>query len=122
MPRYESGTFDPPAPVMRARVTGPGHLTQADVPLLLDTGADISIIPIAVAQNVEAKIEDGRVPVSYLGGEVATYDQARLTVEFGRYRFQGAFLLANVAYGVIGRNILNLLTVTFDGPGLTWSA
>lgn len=122
MPPYEAGEFEPAAPVARARVSGPGQVARAQVPLLLDSGADVSVIPLAVARVVAAVIEPAAVPVRFLGGDIVTYEQATLTVEFGRYRFHGAFLVADVDFGVLGRNILNNLVLTLDGPGLTWSA
>ena len=48
MPDYDSDLFIPPAPL--ARVTLPNSdsgATQKDVPMLLDTGADASLIPRA---------------------------------------------------------------------------
>jgi len=42
--------------------------------------------------------------------------QAELQVEFLRFRFRGRFLLGESEYGVVGRNILNLLVLTLDGP------
>ncbi|MGH7862519.1 MAG: aspartyl protease family protein, partial [Candidatus Dormibacteraceae bacterium] len=119
MPPYESGEFEPPAPVARARVGGPGQMAQTNVPLLLDSGADVSVIPLSVARVGGASVEPAAVPVRFLGGDMVTYEQAMLTVEFGRYRFRGMFLVADVEYGVLGRNILNLLVLTLDGPGLS---
>jgi len=43
MPSYDAVDFEPPAPVARARVTS-STLTAADVPMLLDTGADVSVV------------------------------------------------------------------------------
>ncbi|MBI4318235.1 MAG: hypothetical protein HY675_07085 [Chloroflexi bacterium] len=122
MPAYESGDFDPPAPVVRAKVFGPDQTVYRGVPLLLDTGADISVIPLDVATAVGAVIHHSSVPVEFLGGERMTCAQGDLVVEFLKYRFQGRFLLAESAYGVLGRNVLNLLLLTIDGPNLLWSA
>lgn len=119
MPAYEGGEFEPPASIVRARVEGPSGI-QEDVPLLLDSGADVSVIPLVIARALGAPIEPAGVLIRYLGGDVSTYDRATLSVEFGRYRFHGPFLVANSDYGVLGRNVLNLLVLTLDGPNLTW--
>ena len=37
-----------------------------------------------------------------------------------QYKFTGTFLVMDSAYGVIGRNILNRLHITYDGPQLNW--
>ena len=46
MPTYEKSLFDPPAPVaqvtVRAEASGP---SISDVPLLMDTGADVTLLP-----------------------------------------------------------------------------
>ena len=49
------------------------------------------------------------------------FDEADVTVEFHRYRFRGQFLVTDASHGILGRNILNLLVLRLDGPGLSWS-
>jgi hypothetical protein len=34
--------------------------------------------------------------------------------------FRGQFLLIDQGWGVIGRNVLNFLSLLFDGPSQTW--
>lgn len=49
MPAYNSNSFSPPAPVALVTLRDPDSgAAQADVPMLLDTGADVSLIPQAV--------------------------------------------------------------------------
>lgn len=122
MPAYESGDLEPPAPVVRAVVRGPSKVVYPDVPLLIDTGADVSLIPLDVANAVEAQTQPSDAPIQFLDGEEITCLQADLTIQFLRYRFRGAFLVAESPHGILGRNILNLLLVTLDGPDLSWSA
>lgn len=122
MPAYEAGSFDPPAPVARAVVRGPGGHTPPGVPLLLDSGADVSVVPRHVAESVRAFIQPSRVPLRMADGSEAACDVAELTVEFLRYRFTGAFVILDGNYGIVGRNILNGLIVTLDGPRQAWSA
>lgn len=121
MQAYEAGDFEPPAPVVRATVRGPNNAVYHEVPLLIDTGADISLIPLDVANTVEAQTRPSEAPVQFLDGEEITCLQADLTVEFLRYRFSGPFLVVGSRHGILGRNILNLLLVTLDGPNLLWS-
>lgn len=48
MPDYDSALFTPPAPLARVTLRNPeSGATQTDVPMLLDTGADVSLIPRA---------------------------------------------------------------------------
>lgn len=121
MQAYEAGDFEPRAPVVRATVRGPSNVVYHGVPLLIDTGADVSVIPLEVAAAVEAETRPSNAPIQLLDGGEITCLQANLTVEFLRYRFSGPFLVAGSRHGILGRNILNLLLVTLDGPNLLWS-
>lgn len=122
MPAYEAGDFEPPAPVIRATVRGPSNAAYQDVPLLIDTGADVSVIPLSVATAVGAATQPCSAPVQLYGGDQMTCLQAELSIEFLRYRVRGPFLVAESDYGILGRNIVNLLLITLDGPRLSWSA
>jgi predicted aspartyl protease len=116
MPTYEVDGFEPPAPVVRVTVSG-----QPNVPMLIDTGADISVVPLQVVEALGIETRPSAAPVQFLDGQQVTCPQADLTVEFLRYRFHGPFLIAESEYGVLGRNILNLLVLKLDGPNLSWS-
>ncbi|MCL5961779.1 MAG: retropepsin-like domain-containing protein [Chloroflexi bacterium] len=118
---YESGDFEPPAPVVRAVVRGPANASYHDVPLLIDTGADVSLIPLDVAKYVGAATHPGSALIQFLDGEQMTCLEADLTVEFHRYRFRGPFIIAESSHGLLGSNVLNLLLVTLGGPRLSWS-
>jgi hypothetical protein len=74
-----------------------------------------------VVEAVGASMRPADVRLGFLDGRKVAGDVTELVVEFLRYRFEGAFV-ADAPYGVLGRNILNLLVVTLDGPGQTWSA
>jgi hypothetical protein len=39
---------------------------------------------------------------------------------FSIRRFRGQFLLIDQDLGIIGRNVLNFVSLLFDGPRLTW--
>lgn len=122
MPAYEGDSFVPPASVARATIRGPSGRSQSAVPFLLDSGADVSILPRSVAEAAAAVIRPSEVAIRTYDGSESICDLAELSVEFLRFRFQGEFLVADAEYGVLGRNILNLLRLTLDGPALNWSA
>lgn len=120
MPAYEANGFQPPAPVIRARIVGPAG-SLSDVPLMLDSGADVSVVPLAAASAVGASIGPPSTAIQFLGGREVAVEQAELAVELLRYRFRGSFLVMESSYGIVGRNILNALALTLDGPRLEWS-
>jgi len=121
LPSYEAEAWEPPAPIVRATVRGPRGTAALNVPMLIDSGSDVSVVPEVVVQAVGASISPARTPIEFYSGAGESWDEARLSVEFARYRFEGLFLVAEASYGILGRNILNLLTLTLDGPALSWS-
>jgi hypothetical protein len=46
MPKYDAENFDPPAPVAYVSIRDPATgVSLSDVPMLLDTGADVTMLP-----------------------------------------------------------------------------
>ncbi len=123
MPTYESSGFSPPAPVARVVLQHPTRgAEEADVPMLLDTGADVTLVPRAVVERL------GLEPAGGAGYELAGFDghtrvatavEARMIL-CGR-GFRGRFLVSEEGYGIVGRNILNALPLVFDGPRREWA-
>lgn len=53
MPSYDSDHFEPPAPVARVTLRGSDRSDAVtDVPMLLDTGADVSMVSRAAAEEL----------------------------------------------------------------------
>ena len=54
MPPYNANLFDPPAPLASVTLRNPGtNLMSPDVPMLLDTGADVTLIPSATFDQLK---------------------------------------------------------------------
>ena len=122
MPDYDSIFFSPPAPVAIVTLVNPENgLRQSDVPMLLDTGADITLVSKFSIENLKLNLATARE------FELAGFDDhktisraVRLQVIFGGKTFQGEFPVINQEYGIIGRNVLNLCRIEFDGQKLRW--
>lgn len=121
MPDYDSSA-SPPAPVARVAVWARESGELAVVPMLLDSGSDVTIVPLAAARSVGATLRPYDVPLQAYDGDWVYRDRARLAIRLLHYIFRGDYLVDDVDVGVLGRNVLNHLVVTLDGPGLTWSA
>ena len=122
MPTYDGTLFDPPAPVAHVVLRDPQlGTTVADVPLLIDLGADVTLIPRDAVLRLGTALIPG-VEHSLVGfdGSVSRAAAVHLGLIFLRRTFRGRYLLIDQDWGVLGRDILNLLTLCFDGPKLQW--
>jgi hypothetical protein len=120
MPAYDASQFDPPAPLALVTVKSEqSGIVIHDVPMLLDTGADVSLLP----RERLAALEPPDATHYELEGFDGTRSSApAITVElqFLGKSFRGPFLLSNSWHGVLGRNVLNYLALLFDGPSGKW--
>jgi hypothetical protein len=58
MPAYDSNLFNPPAPLARVTIrhTSSGA-TVSDVPMLLDTGADVTLLPQLSVEQLGIRVD-----------------------------------------------------------------
>lgn len=123
MPAYDKELFAPPAPLAGVTVRNPqSRATLADVPMLLDSGADVTLIPQYCVDRVGAA-PDGNQYYELMGfdGSTSLAPVVQLEMVFAGRTFKGQFLLIDQSWGVLGRNILNAVPLLLDGPRLTWS-
>jgi Retroviral aspartyl protease len=122
MPAYDDHFFSPPAPLARVTLRHPENgTTVSDVPMLLDSGADVTLIPQASVALLGTTV---RIDESYelmgFDGNVSQAQAVQLNLIFLRRRFKGRFLLITQEWGIIGRDVLNYVSLLLDGPHLTW--
>lgn len=122
MPGYEAEGFEPPAPVAYAVIRNPARESSLDVLLLIDTGSDVSAVPRSVVTALGAVVRPSALRVRTYDGEEMLCDVTDLRLELLRYRFAGEFVVSDSDYGLLGRNILNSLVLTLNGPRREWSA
>lgn len=108
----------PPAPSVEIWLGTPGEsLASGPHPALVDTGADISIIPAKHIRPLQAVPDDHRYLRSQWGErrKAAIYS---LDVGLGNMRLPSIEVVAD-EYGaeiILGHNVLNQLIMTLDGP------
>jgi hypothetical protein len=123
MPAYDASQYDPPAPVarvdLRSNVTG---ALAKDVALLIDTGADVTLLPRSAVQSM------GLQPVDKLGAELIGFDGSRvqapaveLDMVFAAPVFRGRYLVIDSDQGILGRDVLASLNLMLDGPLQEWT-
>jgi predicted aspartyl protease len=123
MPSYDALHFDPPAPTAEVTLRDPrSGAMVSDVLLLLDTGADATLLPRAAVERL------GVAPVGGERYELIGFDGSRsfapvvpLEIILLKRAFRGRYLLTDQDHGILGRDILNHLTLLLDGPGQHWS-
>jgi len=122
MTTYNSKLFKPPAPMAQVILRNPdAGMAWTDVPMLIDPGADVTMVPEAVLTRLNTIIVPN-IEYELIGfnGAKSRYPMVQIDLVFCRRTFHGQYLLINEAYGIIGRNVLNSVPIFLDGPNLTW--
>lgn len=123
MPNYDASHFDPPAPVARVTLRNPHNgATVSDVLLLLDTGADVTLLPrMAVERLGVPLLANQRYELMGFDGSKSLAPVVMLDTIFLQLAFRGRYLLIEEERGILGRDILNHVMVLLDGPRQQWS-
>jgi hypothetical protein len=121
MQAYDVARFDPPAPLALVTVKSEQLGVVIDgVPMLLDTGADVSLLPRSETAALVAP-DARQYELEAFDGRRSTAPAVVAELLFLGKTFRGQFLLIDGWHGVLGRNVLNNLTLLFDGPSQAWT-
>jgi predicted aspartyl protease len=122
MPDYDANQFNPPAPLARVTVrTRDRANSVSDVPMLIDSGSDTTLIPRSCADRLglRGETQEGVLLVGFDGSE-SRAEVVDVEVRFLRRTFRGEFPIIDDEVGILGRNVLNRLSIVLDGPRLDW--
>jgi len=122
MPTYDDHFFNPAAPLARVTLRNSGDgKTVSDVPMLIDSGADVTLIPHQSVTLLGASIEPNTgYEVMGFDGRKSMAQVVSLDLIFLKRAFRGRFLVSNQEWGIVGRDVLNHVSVLLDGPKLVW--
>ncbi|HEX3035861.1 MAG TPA: hypothetical protein VHT73_12170 [Thermodesulfobacteriota bacterium] len=122
MPTYDDRFFNPPAPVARVTLRNPEKgETLSDVPMLIDSGADVTLIPQGSIALLGVNVDpDASYEVMGFDGSKSFAQVVNLDLVFLERVFRGRFLVINQEWGILGRDVLNHVSVLLDGPRLIW--
>ena len=123
MPSYDASHFAPPAPAALVTLRDPqSGALLSDVLLLLDSGADVTLLPRAAVERLGVSPSAGqRFELIGFDGSKSFAPVAMLQVIFLGRGFRGPYLLIEDECGGIGRDILNHVALLLDGPRQQWS-
>jgi len=116
---YDTNNFNPPAPVLEVSLSSP--ISQEGIikiPALLDSGADMTVIPQNIAQQLQLKYVDEISVAGYNGitRKVFVYSAKIIFDNFGDFIIRVITSdNKNSKHALIGRDILNRLSVFLKG-------
>jgi hypothetical protein len=122
MPEYDRSRFEPPAPVAIVELRNPSSgAVLSGVHLLIDSGADVTLLPEYAVMALEGTVEEGlQYELAAFDGSTTMAASVRLDLLFLNRTFRGFYLLTGQGYGVLGRNVLNHVSVLLNGPQEEW--
>jgi hypothetical protein len=123
MPAYDGLRYDPPAPVAEVVLRDHGsNKSLGGVLLLLDSGADVTLLPRLALDQLGVK------PIIGLDYELIGFDGTRhtspvveLDMIFLQRTFRGRYLIVDAEHGILGRDVLSSLAILLDGPRQNWA-
>ena len=114
-------SFDPPAPlaeiILRNIETGERVKT---VSVLLDTGADVSLLPSTAIEKLNIEPSGKKVKLVGFDESENIADVFALQIIFLGKRLTGDYCAIDDEIGILGRDVLNEFSITFDGVNLEW--
>ena len=123
MPDYDAIHFNPPAPIVNAILRHPGNgATVPNVQLLLDTGADVTLLPRFAVERVGVP-RRAHEAYEIMGFDGTTSFASVVTAELIvlDHAFRGRFLMIDQDRGILGRDVINQFALLLDGPRRQWS-
>lgn len=123
MPSYDASFYEPPAPVASVALRNSDNSAlAAEIALLIDTGADVTLLPRAVVEQIGvAVLADVSYELASFDGTKSMASVAIVDMVFLNRVYRGRYLLVEASQGVLGRDVLNHLRLLFDGPARQWS-
>ena len=123
MTRYDASRFVPPAPVAEVALrSAGGGKTVSGISLLLDTGADVTLLPRAAIEGLGIPAVPGqRYELMAFDVTTSFAPAVVLDVIFLNRVFRGRYLLIDEECGILGRDVLNHVALLLDGPRREWA-
>jgi predicted aspartyl protease len=120
---YDGNNFDPPAPVLEVSLAAPDPVSYGQIVkclALLDSGADISVIPRWIAEQLQLKYVDEVEAIGYDGVKKKAFVYSTKIIFDGLGDLIIRTVAADNEYILIGRDILNKWSLLLRGRNRTF--
>ena len=120
MPAYDT-SFRPPAALAHVALQNVGGgIVISDVPMLIDSGADATLIPLSIAKQLNLSSGSLAFELEGFDGNRSIVHTVRAELRFLQRAYTGEYLTVDQEYGYLGRDILNHVSLLLDGPRSNW--
>lgn len=121
MPNYDALHYSPPAPVAQVSLRDIGSQSLLpNVLLLIDTGADITLLPRAAVEILGVSTSGTDYELLGFDGTKSTAKAVELDMIFLKKAYRGRYLLIDSEHGVLGREVLCHIALLLNGPAQEW--
>ena len=102
MPGYDDRLFSPAAPVVRATLRNPDTgKTQSDVPMLIDSGSDITLLPRSATEPLGFELSDANYKLTAFDGTTSFSAAVQADLVFLGKTYRGQYLLIDQEVGFL---------------------
>lgn len=120
MPACDDDGYTPAAPIARVVLQHPDSGVRiADVRMILDSGADATLLPRSSAVSLGLPGTGERYRLMAIDGSIDEAEAVQAVLVFLDKTFRGRFLLVDSEVGIIGRNVLNRVRLLLEAPRRT---
>ena len=115
-------TLDPPAPILQITLFNVlNRRWRVTLPALLDSGADITAVPLSTLQRIKA-YPISKIRIEGVDGRANTIDTYQVQILIAEHRIARLPVIpVDFEFAVLARDVLNRFVIHLDGPQLTFT-
>jgi len=89
--------------------------------MLIDSGSDVTLLPQPSISELGLQADEQRTyQLLAFDGRKSVANSVQCDLVFLGRVYRGAYVIVEATHGILGRDILNHVSLTLDGPRLDW--